>query len=163
MKKSKYILWSIACILVCLFTILRESSIKEDREELNRIIDDRNKIAAINRVWVMIVNAKQSDYDVSEFFKINGYRSVAIYGMKELGCALFNELKAKGIDVKYGIDKNRLITVPGLKIYSLGDELEDVDVIVVTAIHHFEEIGEQISKISDCPVISIEDLFCSFV
>lgn len=159
MKRLKYLLWSIAGILFFVVNILRESSIREDREDLRRITDDRNKLIEINRVWARMINAKQSGYSVSEFFKDNGYSSVAIYGMKELGEALLHELRANGIDVKYGIDKNRSIIVPGLEIFSLEDELEDVDVIVVTAIHYFEDVGEQISRVLDCPVVSIEDLF----
>ena len=38
------------------------------------------------------------------------------------------------------------------------DELEPVDVIVVTAIYYFDEIEDMLSEKVDYPVISLEDI-----
>ena len=51
---------------------------------------------------------------------------------------------------------NNLFSV--IDIVSPEDDLETVDVIVVTAITFYEEVKEQLSEKLDCPIISLEDI-----
>ena len=78
--------------------------------------------------------------------------------MGELGNHLYEELKNSSIQVKYAIDKNVDSTFSDLEVCSLEDELEDVDVVVVTAVFAFDEIVDEISDRVNCPVISLEDV-----
>lgn len=92
------------------------------------------------------------------FFTQNSYKTVAIYGMKELGERLYDELKDSEIEVKYVIDKNADTIYADVDVIEPEDTLEDVDVIVVTAIHYFDEIEEALGAKVDYPVISLEDV-----
>jgi len=40
----------------------------------------------------------------------------------------------------------------------MDDSLEDVDVVIVTAITFFDEIETKLSEKLDCPIISLEDI-----
>ena len=39
---------------------------------------------------------RQEQHTLAEFFSVNGYRSVAIYGVKEIGLLLLSELRQEG-------------------------------------------------------------------
>ena len=86
------------------------------------------------------------------------FRSVAIYGMKELGERLYDELENSGIEVCYIIDKNADSIYADVDVITPDDDLKPVDVIVVTAIYYFDEIEEMLSEKVDYPVISLEDI-----
>ena len=68
------------------------------------------------------------------------------------------ELKDTDIHVAYGIDKGAESIYAEIDIVSPDDNLQEVDVIVVTAITFFEDIEEKLSKKVNCPIVSLEDI-----
>ena len=91
------------------------------------------------------------------FFVKNGYKSVAIYGMKEFGVHLYEMLKDSAVKVEYVIDRNPEIVSKDIKCYKPFDELPKVDVIVVTASYYFNEISKQLQH-TGYRIVSIEDV-----
>ena len=61
---------------------------------------------------------KQNNINLSSYFQNMGYKSVAIYGMKEVGERLYNELKDTETEVKYVIDQNADSIYADVDIYS---------------------------------------------
>ena len=45
-----------------------------------------------------------------------------------------------------------------MDVLTPDDDLPEVDLIVVTPVHYFDEIEEMLADKVDCPVISIEDV-----
>lgn len=78
--------------------------------------------------------------------------------MSNVGVTLFDELKDTGIIVAYGIDKNADSLCADIDIVSIEEDLDKVDVIVVTAITFYDEIEKKLSKKVNCPIISLEDI-----
>lgn len=105
--------------------------------------------------WLRI---RQEGKTLLGYFEKQGYKTVAIYGMKELGERLYDELQGSGITVKYIIDKNADAIYADVDIITPDEELKAVDVIVVTAIHYFDEIEEMLSDKVDYPIVSLEDI-----
>ena len=105
--------------------------------------------------WVRI---HQEGKKLSSYFEKNGYRKIAIYGMSHAGRTLLGELKESDVQVMYTIDKNPDNAVDGVDAYSVEDDLEDVDAIIVTAIAYFEEIREELEEKIKCPIISLESV-----
>ena len=105
--------------------------------------------------WLAV---KQEGKSLDGYFKENGYKKVAIYGMGEMGNRLYDELKATEIEVKYAIDKNAATTYSELDVKDIDDELPEVDVVVVTATFAFDEILEDIEDKFTCPIVSLEDV-----
>lgn len=105
--------------------------------------------------WLQI---RQEGKTLVEYFTKNGYKTVAVYGMKELGERLCDELKDSGVTVSYAIDKNADAIYTDVDVVTPDEELAPVDVIVVTAITYFDEIEEMLSEKTDCPVVSLEDI-----
>ena len=105
--------------------------------------------------WVCL---KQDGKSLVLYFVSNGYKKIAIYGMKELGERLYDELRDSEVEVKYIIDKNADAIYADIDVLTPEDELEEVDAIVVTAIHYFDEIEELLEQKVDCPILSLEDI-----
>jgi FlaA1/EpsC-like NDP-sugar epimerase len=132
---------------------------------INQEINKTNKFRGyydLTNKWISIKNEGKS---LSQYFKDQNYKKICIYGMGELGIRLLEELKDSEIEVAFAIDKNAGSTNAEIDIYDneeISDEfLNDIDIIVVTAIFAFDEIEEQLREKISCPVISLEDVVFS--
>lgn len=101
---------------------------------------------------------KQEGKSLVEYFKQNDYKTVAIYGMGEMGNRLYDELKGSDIEVKYAVDKEAASTYSELYVKEMDDDFEAVDVMVVTATFAFDDIENEISEKVDFPIVSLEDV-----
>lgn len=105
--------------------------------------------------WVKI---KQDGKQLASYFMDKGYKRIAVYGMSYAGETLLNELKNTEVKIVYAIDKNADSIFSEIDVFSMEDELEEVDAIVVTAITFYDEIEEKLSEKLDCPILSLEDI-----
>lgn len=106
--------------------------------------------------WLIL---KQGGKSLEQYFVENDYKTVAIYGMGEMGNRLYDELKdSDKVEVKYAIDKNAASTYSELEVLESEDDLPEVDVVVVTATFAFDEIEEELSEKIDYPIVSLDDV-----
>ncbi len=126
--------------------------------QLSKDRDLRDKHMALFQMMSQWVKVKQSGKNLSSYFEQEGYKEIAIYGMHFVGEILVEELFGTDVVVKYGIDKNADEIYADFDIVKPDSKLEKVDVIVVTAITFFKEIEEMLSKKTDCPIVSLEDI-----
>lgn len=127
----------------------------EKQEKAKKMSDKHLDLYLLMDQWVAV---KQEGKNLSEYFERKGYKSIAIYGMSYVGKRLVEELKGSGIEIKYGIDKNANNIASDLDIYSIEDDLMNVDVIVVTPITFFDEIEEKLSVKYNGPIISLDEI-----
>lgn len=104
------------------------------------------------------IEKKQKNINLSSYFEKMGYKSVAIYGMKEVGERLYDELKDTKIEVKYAIDQNAESIYADIDVYLPDDNLPEVDVIVVTATYYYNSILNNIKDKVGCPIVSLDDV-----
>ena len=78
--------------------------------------------------------------------------------MSHVGERLYDELKNSDINVKYAIDKDAINIYSEINVYTLKDQLDDVDVVIVTPIFYFDNIRNELRNKFNCPIISIEDV-----
>lgn len=123
--------------------------------EIERFSDKHLALFLLMNQWVKV---KQDKKSIAEYLAGKGYKQVAIYGMNYVGETLMLELASSGIEVKYGIDRNADSIDLDIDIVSPEDYLEDVDVIIVTAITFFDEIEEQLNKKVNSQILSLEDI-----
>lgn len=97
------------------------------------------------------------------YFLKNQIKFIAIYGYKELGERLYDELKHSEIEVKYIIDNAADNIYADVDICTPERELQEVDAVIVTAPFYFDEIELIMKEKLDCPIISIDDViyWCS--
>lgn len=105
--------------------------------------------------WMELREKKKN---VGSALQKKGIHSVAIQGMGRLGLHLLQELKESGINVKYVIDRKKEIMGLTLPVYTLDNELPQIDAVIVTAPSEYDEIAEQIKSRLDVQVVSIETL-----
>ena len=106
--------------------------------------------------WLIL---KQEDKLLAQYFIDNNYKTVAIYGMGELGKRFYAELKNNDkVQVKYAVDQNTANIYAELKVLTLEDKMPKVDVIVVTATFAFYEIEKKLSEKVACPIVSLEEI-----
>ncbi len=127
-------------------------------ETLNKTKNMSNKHLSLFLMMNQWVKVKQEGKNLASYFEKNGYQKIAIYGMSYAGETLINELKGSDVIIAYGIDKNADSIYADVDLVSMNDDLETVDVVVVTAITFFDEIEEQLSEKMDCPILSLEDI-----
>lgn len=107
---------------------------------------------------------KNEGKDIGQFFKDNGIKTIAIYGLGTLGELFYEDIKKTDIKVLYFIDKN----AEGL--YRKEDEPEVVaisdvcrkempDAIVITPVYDYNDIDNELEE-AGCNImrISLEDV-----
>ena len=117
-----------------------------------------NKNMSLYLMMNQWVRVKQAGKNLTDYFKKKGYKNIAVYGMSNVGETLIDELKGTDTCIKYGIDMNASNIHLDIPVFSLNDEFEDVDAIVVTPIFYFDDIEETLSRKMKCPIISLEDI-----
>jgi len=130
--------------------------VKEEKR-LDKLEDKEKKFEAFYRLLVAWLEMKQEGKNLAEYFECNNIRTIAVYGMKELGERLVKELEETDIEIKCVIDQNVGAIETNLIKKKPDDELPEVDAIVVTAIYFYQDIAEKLSKKVDCQIISLED------
>ena len=90
-----------------------------------------------------------------------GYKSIAIYGMSLCGIILMQELRESGVKVSYGIDRNATMIYTEVPVYLPDEELEPVDLVVVTCIDCYDQVVSQMKSKLDADYKSIEDIIYS--
>lgn len=126
-----------------------------EAEKAKNMSDKHLTLFLMMNQWVKV---KQEGKNLVEYFKKNGYNKISVYGMSYAGETLINELKNTEIEVAYGIDKSADTIYSDVTIFSLEDELEKVDAVVVTAVTFFDEIEQKLIEKMDCPILSLEDI-----
>lgn len=129
--------------------------LKNQKGNIENKVDKFKRYYNVLNQWLSL---KQEGKSLAQYFENNNYKSLAIYGMGELGNRLYDELGGSDITVRYAVDEKFTITYTGLNVKSPEEEFDKVDAIVVTAIFAFEEIENQLKEKVDFPIISLEDV-----
>ncbi|MDE7016453.1 MAG: hypothetical protein K2P65_02605 [Lachnospiraceae bacterium] len=116
------------------------------------------KMGEFYKLLLKWLEIEQKGHSIRSFFVENGYKTIAIYGMKELGERLFDELKGSEVEVKYIIDKRADTMYADVDIITPEEPFEEVDAIVVTAIHYMDEIEEMLEEKVDYPIFSLKEI-----
>lgn len=117
-----------------------------------------DKHLAIVRMYDQWMITKQQGKTIVTYFKENGYKEIAIYGMSFVGRRVLDELRDSEIQVRYAIDKRADMIYEDIDVITPEDVFEDVDAIVVTSNYYFDVIEEKLSEKIECPIINLEDI-----
>ena len=133
----------------------------EDTEEKNKNSSYMKSARVLEPVlkWLEI---RQKGHSLEEYFRSNDIRSIAVYGMGELGCRLYDELEDSDIEIKYLIDINPNGMDKVLEFTSLDNEKVDVSAIVVTVISQERQIIDEIRMRGYSKVIGLSEIINSF-
>ena len=101
---------------------------------------------------------KQSGKSLGEKILQKGYMTIAIYGMGELGKCLYADINPNSIEIKYAIDSGGSHDYETIPVVGIDGVMDNVDVIIVTAIYDFDDIKEKLENIVSCPIVSLAEL-----
>lgn len=141
-----------------LLGIIFLTQIREKDRQIKHWRQSADKSAQIMKLydqWIFIHQDHKSIYD---YFAEKGIKSIAIYGMDNVGERFYEELKDTDIKIKYAIDKKGGSINSDIKMVSPEDELERVDAIVVTVVYYFDAIFKNLSSKTNIPIISLEEI-----
>lgn len=153
---GKSVMWLMAGA-VCVYCAesRKKRRLMAQKKETDRFYDNYQLLSH----WMEVKNEGRS---LLEYFKVKGYRTIAVYGMGELANRLCEELENTDVCVKYGIDREVCGTISRMdRIYSPGDELELVDAIIVTPFYAMEDIRDVLKKKINCSIVSLEEVVWS--
>ncbi|HBI61544.1 MAG TPA: hypothetical protein DDY31_10095 [Lachnospiraceae bacterium] len=139
-------------------TIGASAARKFEIKKINGIQSMSDKHLALFLMMNQWVKVKQNGKNLACYFEKKGYKRIAVYGISYAGVTLIDELRGTGIQVAYGIDKNADSIYSDVDIVTLNDKLDDVDVIVVSAVTFFDEIKKSLENRINCPIVSLEDI-----
>jgi len=132
---------------------------KEENEKINGLIEKNERYRnywTLLRDWLYLNVEGKS---ITKYLTDHSIRTVAIYGMGMLGIPLYKELSNCHIEVAYGIDNDSTKDYKfELPIYTLHDELPNVDLVIVTVGYAYESIKNVILKKGDFTIISLGEI-----
>lgn len=108
---------------------------------------------------------EQSGTKLAERLCDEGYSRIAVYGMKDLGWMVCDELLQSGVEVAYAIDReadslsyNSFTNIPDVYLKLPEEDLEPVDLVIVTALNSYQEIKAMLRERYPYMIMSIEEL-----
>lgn len=148
----------IVLIFTCGLVIGTKITISKEKQRLieyQMLADKHLELFYLMCFWVQL---KQQNKSIAEFFEKRGCQTIAIYGLSHVGECFLRELQDANVVVKYAIDKNKINKKYNIEIKNVDEELEKVDVIVVTAITYFDEIYIALKNKTDAYIVSMVDI-----
>lgn len=146
----------ILILCITIYVLYRMMEYYRDRTE--KEIDKVQKGLEFYDILVRWLELRQEHRALAEYFSENGYRTAAIYGMREIGILLLNELKQEGVEVQYAIDRNAGEISADIPVIEPSADMPEVDVIVVTAPHYFDSIYLTLKEMTKAEIVPVEDI-----
>ncbi len=125
-------------------------------------IELTSKLGLFYRLLVKWVILKQKNVSIKDYFIDRNVHSIAVYGMKEIGELICSELENTEVVVKYAIDKNADHFFSDVVLFKPNDDLDSVDMVVVTVLVNNKKLIDELEKKLNCPVVTIMDVVSAF-
>lgn len=108
---------------------------KEKYRQLREKMDQAEQERDLLHAWLLL---RQRKVELTEYFDVCGYKSVAIFGMGWMGRRLCDELGERAV---YGVEQDNLGAVhERLTVYRLGDDpLPPADCMVICDVERLPE------------------------
>ena len=130
-------------------------------KEIVSVVPIEKKIRRYQSYWRVLdkwMTIREKNGSVAAYLKASGYQRFAIYGLGMLGHHLIAEFEENNMQIAYGIDRAHDTLHFAFPVYGISDNLECVDVIIVTVIDEFMEIREILSHKLTAHILSLEEV-----
>ena len=116
-----------------------------DKKEKNKWINNSNLLQTskvqLAYYWIMKwLKLKQKGISLSDYLQKENIHSIAIYGMAQIGCLVFDELENTTIKIEYVMDRNDKNAMKIIKMINPEGELPKVDAIIVTVLSQEKQL-----------------------
>lgn len=136
---------------------------KEENQKNEKSFEALAKLSGAFDISMQWIKIRQKNHTLSEFFHKNHIKSIAIYGMAQLGRRLYDELESGDIEVKYLIDQNPKGLENILNFVTMDkDVLLDIDAIVVTVVLEEQQIINNLLEMGYSRIIGLREIMKDF-
>lgn len=101
---------------------------------------------------------KNKNRSVCRYLQEKGFHDIAIYGNGYLGKQLYEELKTHNVSIRYFIDRDAAYMEEEVPVYTLEEQPEKVDIIIVTLTKKDENFRKVLENKAKTTVWYIEEL-----
>ena len=123
---------------------------KEEWQKICQLQNKVNKFQSYYNILIDWLSMRLSGESLGDKILKMGYKTIAIYGMGELGF--------DNIEVKYAIDSSGINSYKTIPVVDNDSVKDNVDAIIVTAIYDFDVIKEKLESMVTCPIISLSEI-----
>ena len=95
---------------------------------------------------------------IAKYLKDHKMEKLAVYGFGPLGKKLIKRLEGSGACVQYIIDQNAAFLETEYPAYTLEDDLEEVDAVIVALVQEEMKIEKSIKKKLTAKVFTVGDI-----
>ena len=120
-------------------------------------LKELDRLKTVTDIYDLWMTANRGSNSVAQVLKHAGCHSVAIYGMGQMGMCLYREI-GSGIEVKCFIDRNAAYLKADIPVYTLDEDIPQVDLVIIALAGRENKISEEVSLRLHIPAIGIEDL-----
>lgn len=145
-------------IVMCLYSILATCYIKLQKKRITQLIIDREKEHKLYQLMTQWLYYRNNNASIADFLKSKSVKSVAIYGMNHSCECLCDELLNNGIKIAYVIEADLGKRYAGIINKRESDDLENVDMLIITRISGINEIKIRLQKKLKCPILSLQEI-----
>ena len=137
----------------------REALFQVDEQAEKKDLEKYANFTFLFDIWMRdMEDGKQA----ASFFWERGYKTAAVYGMGLIGKHLLRQLEHTGVEVLYTIEQGRISYRGGsYELEQIKTAAPQPDVIVVTPLLEYESIRDSLEKLTDCAIVSAEEVILS--
>ncbi len=138
--------------------IYNQKSITASEEKMSDIIGEYPKVQKYKQLLEIWMELRDRKVSFSYFFEHQKIKRIAIFGAGMFGSHLYYELQKSCISVVCFIDSKNISDINEIETIKPGQEIEDIDAIIITPVLEYKEIAESLGKFYDCYMISLESV-----
>jgi lactate dehydrogenase-like 2-hydroxyacid dehydrogenase len=148
----------IVCLCICVYTIIKQ---KKHIKQIENMSSRYNTYYNLLNQWM---KNKAQNKKIVDYLMKNGIKTVAVYGIGEVGQLLYEELKGEQVQILYFIESsggNSKEDRYGKRVIGVKEinKQEKADAIIITPIYNFESIyNGLVDENVDTIVLSLEDI-----
>lgn len=103
--------------------------------------------------------------NMTRYFRINGYRNIAVYGVGKLGTLILKNIDTTQLKSVCTIDENKTAHFGNMETINIRElaNRKKIDVVLVTPLLDYSQIEMQICSMCEIPVISAKELMCDMI
>lgn len=135
-----------------------ENKYTAEIDKIKSLYRDKSKFERYFNTLDKWLTVKEQGKSLEQYFRKNNVKNIGIYGYGVLGRHLVEELYGSDITIECIIDKRVLDTPYNIKIIKPEEQIQKLDMIVVTAYYFWNEIIELIFGKGDYQIISLETI-----
>lgn len=143
---------------ICIYTIIML------KKHIKQIENMSSRYSIYYKLLNQWLKNKAQNMKMTDYLMENGIKTIAIYGIGEVGQLLYEELKGEQVQVSYFIESvggNAIEGRYGKKVVGIKEIVfqENVDAILVTPVYNFVSIyNSLIDENVESIILSLEDI-----